>query len=135
MRIILLTIFALAGCSTTSGGGTGCIDEEGKAPCCSPPAVKDLVCDEGAEVVHQVNESSEEYACRIEGDQEIYGDSLVMIQGGAVNYAAGDEIWNCAETGRATVVVKRDSSCFHGCWDADGAASDHCQTASMPACD
>lgn len=130
MRYILLIILALVGCSEPSAQCGG----EGQAPCCAPPAVEDLVCDDGATLVHEDGEVEDSYMCRIAGEQGVFGDGLVVAKGSAkVNYFFGDEVWNCLD-GRAAAIRARDSSCVHGCWDDEGNPSDHCMTDAWPAC-
>ncbi len=139
MRRIFL-LLALAGCDDGSGGGGGlphetCEDAEGRAPCCDPPAVEDLVCDEGATVQDETSETFVTFVCRQPGQTRFAGDLVAYratyaqgAEGAELNYSVAGTVTKCGPNGRKLQAYSQATACIETCWDADGSESDWCVT-------
>ena len=129
-------VFILAACGDDSSSADplpheACETVEGLAPCCDPPAVEDLVCDEGAEVVREERGDTISDDCLKDG--VLAGDRIGRRASGVVDeYRHGAVVVVCnRETGRMSTLFDLSGNCSKGCWDATGMSST-CPHTSCP---
>ncbi len=92
---------------------------EGKAPCCDPPEVQDLVCDEDVKLRYSRDSyhGIETWVCGGPTEPDWTGDFLYAGGPGLV-YAVNGEITVCDNrTGRVSERIHQESECVLGCFE------------------